>query len=54
MLNQKFSAQKSVPVEDVNAKAMGEEAALRASSDTAGIGRKGLWVLGLGLGGFLL
>ncbi len=54
MLNQKLSAQKSVPVEDVNAKAMGEEAALRASSDTAGIGRKGLWVLGLGLGGFLL
>lgn len=54
MLNQKLSAQKSVPVEDVNAKAMGEEAALRASSDTVGIGRKGLWVLGLGLGGFLL
>ena len=54
MLNQKLSAQKSAPVEDVNAKGMGEEAALRASSDTAGIGRKGLWVLGLGLGGFLL
>jgi len=54
MLNQKLSAQKSVPAQDVNAKAMGEEAALRASSDTAGIGRKGLWVLGLGLGGFLL
>jgi protease secretion system membrane fusion protein len=54
MLNQKLSAQKSAPVEDVNAKSMGEEAALRASSDTAGIGRKGLWVLGLGLGGFLL
>jgi protease secretion system membrane fusion protein len=54
MLNQKLFAQKSVPVEDVNAKNMGEEASLRASSDTAGIGRKGLWVLGLGLGGFLL
>jgi protease secretion system membrane fusion protein len=55
MLNQKLSAQKSAPVEDVNAKGMGEEeASLRASSDTAGIGRKGLWVLGLGLGGFLL
>lgn len=54
MLNQKLSAQKSAPVEDVNAKGMSEEAALRASSDTAGIGRKGLWVLGLGLGGFLL
>lgn len=54
MLNQKLSAQKSAPVEDVNAKGMGEEAALRASSDTVGIGRKGLWVLGLGLGGFLL
>lgn len=54
MLNQKLSAQKSVPVEDVNAKNMGEEASLRASSDTVGIGRKGMWVLGLGLGGFLL
>ena len=54
MLNQKLSAQNSAPVEDVNAKGMNEEAALRASSDTAGIGRKGLWVLGLGLGGFLL
>lgn len=54
MLNQKLSAQKSAAVEDVNAKGMSEEAALRASSDTAGIGRKGLWVLGLGLGGFLL
>ena len=53
MLNQKLSAQKSSPVEDVNAKGLNEEAALRASSDTAGIGRKGLWVLGLGLGGFL-
>jgi protease secretion system membrane fusion protein len=54
MLNQKLSTQKSPPVEDVNAKGMSEEASLRASSDTAGIGRKGLWVLGLGLGGFLL
>jgi protease secretion system membrane fusion protein len=27
---------------------------LRASSDTSAVGRTGLWVLGLGVGGFLL
>ncbi len=54
MSNQKMPAHKSANVEDANVKGLSEEAALRASSDTQGIARKGLWVLGLGLGGFLL
>lgn len=54
MLNQKMPVQKSSQVEDANVKGSSEEAALRASSDTKGVARKGLWVLGLGLGGFLL
>jgi protease secretion system membrane fusion protein len=55
MSNQKMSSLPSdANVEDAQVKGMSEEAALRASSDTRGIARKGLWVLGLGLGGFLL
>ena len=54
MLNQKMSSQSKSTVDDVKIKAVGDEAALRASSDTQSIARKALWVLGLGFGGFLL
>jgi len=54
MLNQNKPAPKSTDVEDVKAKGTDDAQALRASADTTGIARKGLWVLGLGLGGFLL
>jgi protease secretion system membrane fusion protein len=54
MLNQKMSSLSKSTVDDVKIKAVGDEAALRASSDTQSIARKALWVLGLGFGGFLL
>ena len=41
-------------VVDAQIKAGGDESALRVSSDTRGIARKALWVLGVGFGGFLL
>jgi protease secretion system membrane fusion protein len=53
MLNQKMSSLSKSAVDDVKIKAVGDEAALRASSDTHSIARKALWVLGLGFGGFL-
>lgn len=53
MLNQKMSSLSKSSVDDVNLKVVGDEAALRASSDTQSIARKALWVLGLGFGGFL-
>jgi protease secretion system membrane fusion protein len=54
MLNQKMSSLSKSTVDDVKTKAVGDEAALKASSDTQSIARKALWVLGLGFGGFLL
>ena len=54
MLNQKMSSLNKSNVDDVNLKVVGDEADLRASSDTQSIARKALWVLGLGFGGFLL
>jgi len=53
-LNQKMSSLNKSNVDDVNLKVVGDEADLRASSDTQSIARKALWVLGLGFGGFLL
>jgi protease secretion system membrane fusion protein len=54
MSNQKLSKQLSAQVEDAQVARSGDENALRASADTQGIARKGLWVLALGFGGFLL
>ena len=54
MSNQKLSKQLGAQVEDAQVARSGEENALRASADTRGIARKGLWVLVLGFGGFLL
>jgi protease secretion system membrane fusion protein len=38
----------------VGAGAEGEQSAAKPSSDTSAVARTGLWVLGLGFGGFLL
>jgi membrane fusion protein, protease secretion system len=54
MSNQKLSKQLGAQVEDAQVARSSDENALRASADTRGITRKGLWVLGLGFGGFLL
>ena len=54
MSNQKLSKQLDAQVEDAQVARSGDENALRASADTRGIARKGLWVLALGFGGFLL
>ena len=54
MSNQKLSKQLGAQVEDAQVARTSDENALRASADTRGIARKGLWVLGLGFGGFLL
>jgi protease secretion system membrane fusion protein len=54
MSNQKLSKQLSAQVEDAHVTQSSDENALRASADTRAIVRKGLWVLGLGFGGFLL
>ncbi|PUE50684.1 secretion protein HlyD [Limnohabitans sp. 2KL-1] len=54
MSNQKLSKQLGAQVEDAQVARSSDENALRASADTRGIARKGLWVLGLGFGGFLL
>ena len=54
MSNQKLSKQLGSRVEDAQLVRPGDENALRASADTQGIARKGLWVLALSFGGFLL
>ena len=54
MSNQKLSKQLNSLVEDAQVARSSDENALRASADTQGIARKGLWVLALGFGGFLL
>ncbi len=54
MSNQKLSKQLGAQVEDAQVARSDDENALRASADTRGIARKGLWVLALGFGGFLL
>lgn len=54
MSNQKLSKQLNTQVEDAQVASSSDENALRASADTRGIARKGLWVLALGFGGFLL
>lgn len=54
MSNQKLSKQLSSRVEDAQEARSSDENILRASADTRGIARKGLWVLALSFGGFLL
>ena len=54
MSNQKMSVLSKSNVVDAQIKTGGDEGALLASSDTRGIARKALWVLGVGFGGFLL
>lgn len=54
MSNQKMAVMNKSNVVDAQIKLGGEEGALLASSDTRGIARKALWVLGIGFGGFLL
>lgn len=54
MSNQKMAVMSKSNVVDAEIKLGGDGAALLASSDTRGIARKALWVLGIGFGGFLL
>lgn len=54
MSNQKIAVMNKSNVVDAQIKTGGDEGALLASSDTRGIARKALWVLGIGFGGFLL
>ena len=54
MSNQKIAVMNKSNVVDAQIKTGGDEVALLASSDTRGIARKALWVLGIGFGGFLL
>ena len=54
MSNQKMAVMNKSNVVDAQIKAGGDEGALLASSDTRGIARKALWILGIGFGGFLL
>jgi protease secretion system membrane fusion protein len=54
MSNQKMSVMNKSNAVDAQVKVGGDEGALLASSDTRGIARKALWVLGVGFGGFLL
>lgn len=53
-MNQKMSVVSKSNVVDAQIKTGGDEGALMASSDTRGIARKALWILGVGFGGFLL
>jgi protease secretion system membrane fusion protein len=54
MAIQKFNLSKSNAVQDVQVVSTAEDTSQHASGDTRAVARMGMWVLGLGLGGFLL
>jgi protease secretion system membrane fusion protein len=54
MAIQKFNPSKTDVVQDAQVVSTSEDALLNASGDTRAVARMGLWVLGLGFGGFLL
>ena len=54
MAIQKFNPSKSNMVQDVQPVRTSEDTSLHASGDTRAVARMGMWVLGLGFGGFLL
>jgi len=49
-----FTKSNKTSAQDAQLSGSDEDYGLRASSDTSAVGRTGLWVLGLGVGGFLL
>ena len=49
-----FTKSNKTSAQDAQVTGSDEDYGLRASSDTSAVGRTGLWVLGLGVGGFLL
>lgn len=49
-----FTKSNTTSAQDAQLSGSDEGYGLRASSDTSAVGRTGLWVLGLGVGGFLL
>ena len=54
MAIQKFNPSKSNVVQDVQVVSTSEDTSQYASGDTRAVARMGMWVLGLGFGGFLL
>jgi protease secretion system membrane fusion protein len=54
MAIQKFNPSKSNAVQDVQVVSTSEDTSQLALGDTRAVARMGMWVLGLGLGGFLL
>jgi protease secretion system membrane fusion protein len=54
MAIQKFNPSKSNAVQDVQVVSTSEDTSQHASGDTRAVARMGMWVLGLGFGGFLL
>ena len=54
MAIQKFNPSKSNAVQDVQVVSTSEDTSQYASGDTRAVARMGMWVLGLGFGGFLL
>ena len=54
MAIQKFNPVKSNAVQDVQVVSTSENTSQHASGDTRAVARMGMWVLGLGFGGFLL
>ena len=54
MAIQKFNPSKSNVVQDVQVVSTFEDTSQHASGDTRAVARMGMWVLGLGFGGFLL
>ena len=54
MAIQKFNPSKNNVVQDAQVVTTSEDALHQASGDTRAVARMGLWVLGLGFGGFLL
>jgi protease secretion system membrane fusion protein len=54
MAIQKFNLSKSNVVQDVQVVSTSEDTSEHASGDTRAVARMGMWVLGLGFGGFLL
>jgi protease secretion system membrane fusion protein len=49
-----FTKSNTTSAQDAQLTGSDDDYGLRASSDTSAVGRTGLWVLGLGVGGFLL
>jgi protease secretion system membrane fusion protein len=54
MTNKKFNQSSKSFAENANVINASEDNEVRASSDTRSVARTGLWILGLGFGGFLL